>query len=303
MTDSHALLNGLNQTQREAVTHTGSPLLILAGAGSGKTRVLTHKIAYLMRDLNVPPHQILAVTFTNKAAGEMKERVSHLLGMAEHPALFSQLWIGTFHSIGLRILKQYAERVGYGSDFVVYDSHDQLEAIKACMKNMPIDTSKFTPSAIAAFINRSKCSALNAREMANQPLSYFDQECLKVYIVYETFLMKNNGMDFGDLLTKPLTLFKDHPDILALYQKRFRHIFVDEYQDTNAVQYQFLKLLSTPETELSVVGDEDQSIYRFRGANIQNILSFQEDFPNADIVRLEQNYRSTQTTTCTQNKE
>ena len=288
------LLEGLNDAQRQAVMHQGSPLLILAGAGSGKTRVLIHKIAHLIHCRNVSPHNILAVTFTNKAAGEMKARMGRLLALDDGQSLWRDLWMGTFHAIGLRIVRQHAPKLGYGGDIVVYDSNDQVDVIKSCLKTLGWDKKTISPSAIAGFINRVKCDAPKQADATSTGSTYFEKQALEVYALYQTHLKKNLALDFSDLLIKPLELFERHGNVLDQYQDRFRYIFVDEYQDTNSAQYQFLKAVAGKGAELCVVGDEDQSIYRFRGADIQNILQFKEDFPDATIIRLEQNYRSSQ---------
>lgn len=295
MPESSSLLVGLNDVQKSAVIHEGSPLLILAGAGSGKTRVLIHKIAYLIREKLVAPHHILAVTFTNKAAGEMKHRMERFLPSGSAAAVWQGLWMGTFHAIGLRIIRQHAPKLGYGGDVVVYDTHDQVEVVKTCLKTLGWDKKSISPSAVSHFINRVKCDAPDGAAPKDLASSYFEKQAIQVFALYQEHLQKNQALDFSDLLIKPLELFEKYPAIIAQYQSRLKYIFVDEYQDTNKAQYEFLKALGGGGAELTVVGDEDQSIYRFRGADIQNILQFKRDFPDATIIRLEQNYRSTKT--------
>ncbi len=296
MSASETILAHLNASQREAVTYPGRHLLILAGAGSGKTRVLTHRIAHLVGEGRISPDSILAVTFTNKAAYEMRSRIARLLELRDDSSFWHTLWVGTFHAMGLRLLRAHNREAGLRSDFVVYDSDDQLSALKTCLKAKDLDDKQFSPSAVAAQINRLKCDAVSPVQFSNRPLSFFEKQVAELYAAYETTLSQNNAVDFGDLLARPLALFRTHPDILLQYQSRFRHIFIDEYQDTNRAQYELVRLLSAGEgVSLCVVGDEDQSIYRFRGADIDNILSFQKEFPNVNIVRLEQNYRSTET--------
>jgi ATP-dependent DNA helicase UvrD/PcrA len=285
-----SLLENLNDPQREAVLHTEGPLLIFAGAGSGKTRVLTHRIAHLIQQKGVSPWNILAVTFTNKAAGEMKERVGRLLG-----GRADDVWISTFHSAGLRILRKHPEKVGLGPYFTIMDDDDQLSLIKDALEALQLNPKIFHPKAIAGRINQAKNELISAEDYATSADDFFEERTAQVYSWYAEALKKNNSVDFGDLLLLPVQLFERHPEILKTYQGRLHYLLVDEYQDTNHAQYRLLKLLSEARQNLCVVGDDDQSIYRWRGANIRNILDFELDFPAARVVKLEQNYRSTKT--------
>ncbi|AZR72061.1 ATP-dependent DNA helicase PcrA [Anoxybacter fermentans] len=282
------ILQDLNDKQREAVEHLTGPLLILAGAGSGKTRVLTHRIAYMIYK-GISPYNILAVTFTNKAANEMKERVKRLLGYEGEG-----LWIGTFHSICVRILRKEIEKLGYKGNFVIYDTSDQLTVIKEVMKELNIDTKKFNPRAIQATISNAKNELIGPEEFANNVGDYFEEIVSKIYKPYQDFLKENNALDFDDLIMVTVELFKKYDLVKKYYQNKFKYILVDEYQDTNHAQYVFVNLLAQRHRNLCVVGDPDQSIYGFRGADIRNILSFEEDYPDAKVVKLEQNYRSTE---------
>ncbi|MBL7685754.1 MAG: UvrD-helicase domain-containing protein, partial [Deltaproteobacteria bacterium] len=284
------LLDKLNPPQKEAVLHTDGPLLIFAGAGSGKTRVLTHRIAHLIQNHQVSPWNIFAVTFTNKAAGEMKERISKILGRRA-----DDVWISTFHSAGLRILRQYPEKVGLGPYFTILDDDDQMTLVKEGLEFLQINPKLFPPKAIVGRISAAKNELIDADQYAAQADDFFSEKVAKVYLWYAEQLKKNNSVDFGDLLLLPVKLFEAHADILSLYQKRLRYLLVDEYQDTNQAQYRFLKLLAEAHQNICVVGDDDQSIYRWRGANIRNILDFELDFPASYVIKLEQNYRSTQT--------
>lgn len=282
------LTEQLNTPQAEAVQHDAGPLLILAGAGSGKTRVLTYRIAYLIGEVGVSPHAILAITFTNKAANEMKERVDALIGRR---AEF--MWICTFHSACVRILRKEIGALGYDPSFVIYDSADQQTLIKQCLKELNIDDKRFPPRAVAAGISQGKNKLWGPREYDNQAYDYYQQTISKVYRRYQDRLKENNALDFDDLIMKTVELFERFPEILARYQDRFRYILIDEYQDTNHAQYRLVRLLAEKHRNLCVVGDDDQSVYHFRGADIQNILDFERDYPEAKVVRLEQNYRST----------
>ncbi len=279
------ILQGLNPEQSQAVQHINGPLLLLAGAGSGKTRVLTHRIAYLIQQ-GINPYNILAVTFTNKAANEMKERVKRLLGDTA-----DGLWIGTFHSICLRILRREIEKLGYKSNFVIYDTADQLTAIRQIMKNLNIDDKKFKPRAIQSFISSAKNELTGPEEF--QVGDYMEKIVSDVYGPYQRLLKENNALDFDDLIGLTVKLFREHELVKEYYQRRFGYILVDEYQDTNHAQYVLVKLLADKHRNLCVVGDPDQSIYGFRGADIRNILSFEEDYADATTIKLEQNYRST----------
>jgi DNA helicase-2/ATP-dependent DNA helicase PcrA len=284
------LLDDLNPTQREAVTHVDGPVLVLAGAGSGKTRVLTFRIAYLVGKTGISPEHILAVTFTNKAAEEMKSRVVRLL---EKRGLFIQM--GTFHSICARILRQEGHRLGYDRNFTIYDEDDQLTLVKRTMAELNISAERFSPKGFRARIEGAKHNLMTPEEFANQTLDDYEEKASLVYQRYQKSLEANNAMDFGDLINKMVFLFQAHPRILSRYQDRFQYILVDEYQDTNHAQYMLVNLLASKHGNLCVVGDDDQSIYGWRGADIGNILSFEKDYPQAKVVKLEQNYRSTQT--------
>ncbi len=282
-------LDGLNPQQKKAVTTTEGPLLILAGAGSGKTRVLTHRIAYLIREKDVHPGSILAITFTNKAAGEMKERVWRLLGEANH-----RMWVSTFHSACVRILRQDIEKIGYDKNFVIYDSSDQQVVVKDCLKELSINEKNFTPKKMLSMIGKAKDNMQSPEEyIASAHDSFATEQIGMVYRLYQKKLRSNNALDFDDLILKTIELFTGAPDVLRFYQNKFRYILVDEYQDTNTPQYRLVHLLSKNHRNLCVVGDDDQSIYKFRGANIANILDFEVDYPEATVVKLEQNYRST----------
>src|SRR5258708_4998208 len=278
---------GLNEAQLEAVKAPLGPVLILAGAGSGKTRALTMRIVYLIKKMNIHPRNILAVTFTNKAAGEMKERITKLLGKdIEHlPTM------GTFHSIGVRLLRIEYKYTGLDQNFVIYDNSDQESLLKDILLRLRIDPTKYKPSLFANISGRAKN---NMEGPADQPQeNTFDKTAKRVFETYEEEMKKNNAVDFGDLLVLPVRIFEEHPEVLQKYQKLWQYILVDEYQDTNAVQYKFSKLLAAAHKNIFVVGDDAQAIYGFRGANLQNILDFESDYPEAKVVRLEQNYRST----------
>ena len=277
--------------QQEAVYHTEGPLLILAGAGSGKTRVLTHRIAYLIDQKSVNPWNILAITFTNKAAGEMRERVDDIVGFGSE-----QIWVSTFHSACVRILRRFADHLGYGRNFVIYDTDDQKSVVKEICKRLNIDTKIYKERALMSAISSAKNEMIDAKGYAlNVGGDFAKQRVAEVYAEYEKILYKNNAMDFDDLLVKTVELFESCPEVLDYYQERFRYIMVDEYQDTNTAQFRLVSLLASKYRNICVVGDDDQSIYRFRGANIKNILSFEEAFPGAKVIKLEQNYRSTKT--------
>jgi len=282
-------LKDLNPAQREAVSHVSGPLLVLAGAGSGKTRVLTYRIAYLIDVEKVRPWRILAVTFTNKAAGEMKERVERLLGKAGTGA-----WVSTFHSWCARTLRKEADRLGYSRAFSIYDDADRKSVIKKCMEELDISVKNFSPDAIGRHISSAKDILLSPESFATQAQDYFEETVARVYPVYQKKLQDANAFDFDDLIMKTVELFKGYPGILEEYQNKFEHILVDEYQDTNHAQYVLVNLLASKSRNLCVVGDEDQSIYGWRGADINNILDFEKDYPDARVIKLEQNYRSTQ---------
>jgi len=282
------LLKGLNKQQQEAVKHTEGPLLIMAGAGSGKTRVLTHRIAYLIGEKGVSPRNILAITFTNKAAREMKERVQRLVGPESE-----QMWVSTFHSMCVRILRRDIDRIGYSRTFSILDAGDQLSVIKQVLKDLNIDPKKFEPRAMQGRISAAKNELISPEEFSSQAGNFYDRQVAQVYEAYQKILRKNQSLDFDDLIMQTIHLFKRVPEVLEYYQRRFQYIHVDEYQDTNHAQYFLVKQLANRFQNLCVVGDSDQSIYRWRGADITNILSFENDYPSARTVMLEQNYRST----------
>ena len=280
----------LNDKQQEAVFHTEGPLLVLAGAGSGKTRFLTHRIAYLMEEKGIMPWNILAITFTNKAAGEMRERVNRLVGQGAE-----RIWVSTFHSACVRILRRHSGWIGYDTNFVIYDGDDQKSLMKDICKRLNIDTKKYKERAILGVISSAKDELIGPEQFALDAQGDYRQEIIaKAYSEYQRQLKSSNAFDFDDLIMKTVELFQNNPDILDEYQERFRYIMVDEYQDTNTAQFKLVSLLAAKYQNLCVVGDDDQSIYKFRGANIENILSFEKIFPDACVVKLEQNYRSTQ---------
>jgi DNA helicase-2/ATP-dependent DNA helicase PcrA len=288
-TAADPLLEGLNEPQRQAVLHEEGPLLVLAGAGSGKTRVLTHRIASLIRTGKARPGEILAITFTNKAAQEMRERMELLVGPRTRA-----MWVMTFHSANARILRAEAERLGYKRNFTIYDEADALRLIKRCAEEAEVDTKRYAPRGIRRQISDAKNQMIDAASYAEQASTVFEEIVAEVYRLYERNIMTMNAMDFDDLLLRSVNLFELYPDVRERYANQFRQILVDEYQDTNRTQYRWLELLAEEHRNLMVVGDEDQSVYRFRGADIRNILDFQKDFPDAEVIRLEQNYRSTQ---------
>ncbi|WP_367306641.1 DNA helicase PcrA [Alicyclobacillus acidocaldarius] len=282
------ILKGLNEKQREAVTATDGPVLVIAGAGSGKTSVLTRRIAYLIAERRVPPWAILAITFTNKAAREMEERIERLVG-----PVASDIWTSTFHAMCARILRRDIHHLGYTSAFTVLDAADQVSLVRRLMQEMNIDVRKFEPRAVLSAISQHKNELRSAEKALDLAGSPYDKMVGDVYLAYERRLRENQALDFDDLLVKTVELFRKVPDVLAYYQHRFSHIHVDEYQDTNHAQYVLVKLLAERRRNLCVVGDSDQSIYGWRGADIRNILEFQRDYPDARVIRLEQNYRST----------
>ncbi|WP_044339034.1 DNA helicase PcrA [Rossellomorea aquimaris] len=282
------LLNGMNPEQAEAVKATEGPLLIMAGAGSGKTRVLTHRIAYLMVEKGVNPYNILAITFTNKAAREMRDRIENILGGASE-----NIWISTFHSMCVRILRRDIDRIGMNRNFTILDSTDQQSVIKAILKEKNIDPKKFDPRSLLGSISSAKNELTTPEELSKQVGGYYDQVVSDVYTEYQKRLRKNQALDFDDLIMTTIQLFQRVPEVLEFYQRKFQYIHVDEYQDTNRAQYMLVKLLASRFQNLCVVGDSDQSIYRWRGADIANILSFEKDYPRATVIFLEQNYRST----------
>ena len=280
-------LENLNDKQREAAMYTEGALLILAGAGSGKTSTMTKRIAYLVDEKGVSPYNILAVTFTNKAAREMEERVEEILGSN------SRMWIMTFHAACLRMLRMDGDRLGYTNSFAVYDPVDQKSIVKNLLKEYEIDEKKFTPNSILSNISKAKEQEIGPREFEENAGDFRDETVAKVYRGYERILSRNNAMDFDDLILNAVRLLKENPDVLEKYQERFRYIMVDEYQDTNQLQYKLISLLAKKYGNICVVGDDDQCIYQWRGADIRNILNFEKEFPKAKVVKLEQNYRST----------
>ena len=285
-----SIYDSLNEEQKKGVFTTEGPVLLLAGAGSGKTRVLTHRIAYLIDELGVNSYQIMAITFTNKAAGEMKERVERLVGMGAE-----SIWVTTFHSTCVRILRRFADRLGYDNNFTIYDTDDQKSVMKDVCKHLQIDTKQMKERTILSAISSAKNELVGVQEYETQAMGDFrKQKVAAAYREYQNILKKNNAMDFDDLIMNAVELFKACPDVLEYYQKQFRYIMVDEYQDTNTAQFQLIRLLAEGSRNICVVGDDDQSIYKFRGANIRNILDFEKYYPEAVVIRLEQNYRSTQ---------
>ena len=290
-----SVLEGLNPQQREAVTHQGTPLLVVAGAGSGKTRVLTRRIAYLLGVRQIAPYEVLAITFTNKAAAEMRERVADLVGERA-----KAMWVSTFHSACVRILRQEASRIGYTNSFTIYDSSDSLRLLTVIIRELNLDSKQYAARAIQGVISAAKNELIGPADYANQTSNHFEEIIAQIFALYQRRLATANAMDFDDLIGKTVDLLQRFPEARARYRSRFRHILVDEYQDTNHAQYILIRELvgipeeSFPIAELCVVGDADQSIYAFRGANIRNILQFEEDYPHARTVLLEQNYRSTQ---------
>jgi DNA helicase II / ATP-dependent DNA helicase PcrA len=287
---SAALLEGLNREQREAVIHAGTPLLIVAGAGSGKTRVLTHRIAYLLAERDVHPGEILAITFTNKAAGEMKERVGHLVG---NRARF--MWVSTFHSACVRILRAEHEHAGLKSSFTIYDQDDSRRLMQLAARELDLDPKRHSARSLAAEVSNLKNELIDPATFTAKAAGPYQRSVAEAYVLYQQRLREAHSVDFDDLIMTTVELFKRHPDVVDKYRRRFRHVLVDEYQDTNHAQYTLVKQVVGDTGELCVVGDADQSIYAFRGATIRNILEFERDYPNARTILLEQNYRSTQT--------
>ncbi|NLJ26269.1 MAG: DNA helicase PcrA [Firmicutes bacterium] len=283
------ILNGLNDRQKEAVTHVDGPLLVVAGAGSGKTRVLTYRVAYLLAERGIPPYFILAVTFTNKAAKEMKDRIARLAG-----PLGEQVWVATFHSTCVQILRREADKVGYQRNFLIFDTADQLSVVKAAIKDLNLDSRKIEPRTALYAISGAKNELISPEEYDRKATDFWDKTIAQIYATYQRKLMAANALDFDDLIMATVKLFRTSPEVLGRYQDRFRYILVDEYQDTNHAQYVLVNLLAKKHRNLCVVGDADQSIYGFRGADIRNILEFEKDYPDAKVVKLEQNYRSTE---------
>ncbi|MDD4602082.1 MAG: UvrD-helicase domain-containing protein, partial [Negativicutes bacterium] len=285
----NSIFDGLNPGQAAAVEQIDGPLLIMAGAGSGKTKVLTCRIAYLL-EKKVAPYNILAITFTNKAAAEMRERVSRMVG---HRA--KDIWLSTFHSFCARFLRIEIEHLaGYKRNFVIYDAGDSLALIKSCLKELNLDEKLYAPNGIQASISNAKNALTSAREFARQADNFHTEKVAEVYELYQNKLRNNNALDFDDLLVLTVRLLQDSPEVLTKYQDKFCYILIDEYQDTNRAQYLLARLLADKHHNLCVVGDADQSIYGRRGADIRNILDFEQDYPEAKVIKLEQNYRSTQ---------
>ena len=287
-----SIYDTLNEQQRKAVFQTEGPVLILAGAGSGKTRVLTHRTAYLIEEMDVNPYNIMAITFTNKAAGEMRERIDQLVGYGSE-----SIWVSTFHSSCVRILRRHIDRIGFDTNFTIYDADDSKSLMKDICKKLNIDTKLYKEKSFLAAISSAKDELVSPTEFALRAASSGDfakKRQAEVYKEYQDTLHKNNALDFDDLIVKTVELFQSDPEVLNYYQERFRYIMVDEYQDTNTAQFQLIRLLADKYKNLCVVGDDDQSIYKFRGANIYNILNFEKHFPDAVTIKLEQNYRSTQ---------
>lgn len=290
--ETMSIYDTLNEQQREAVFYTEGPLLILAGAGSGKTRVLTHRTAYLIEEKGVNPYHIMAITFTNKAAGEMRERIDRLVGYGSE-----SIWVSTFHSTCVRILRRHIDRIGYDTNFTIYDSDDSKSLMKDICKRLNIDTKIYKERSLLSAISSAKDELITPTEFALRATAasdYAKRKQAEVYREYQEALHKNNALDFDDLIVKTVELFQTDPEVLDYYQERFRYIMVDEYQDTNTAQFQLIRLLAGKYKNLCVVGDDDQSIYKFRGANIYNILNFEKHFSDAKTIKLEQNYRSTQ---------
>lgn len=285
-----SIYDTLNEQQKRGVFAVEGPVLLLAGAGSGKTRVLTHRIAYLIDEMGVQPYNIMAITFTNKAAGEMRERVDSIIGHGSN-----QVWVSTFHSACVRILRRYIDRIGFDNNFTIYDTDDQKTVMKDVCKRLQIDTKMLKERAILSAISSAKDELVSPVDYQLQAMGDFHREKIaKAYLEYQSALRKSNALDFDDLIVKTVELFKSCPEVLDSYQSRFRYIMVDEYQDTNTAQFELIRLLADKDRNLCVVGDDDQSIYKFRGANIRNILDFEKVYPEATVIKLEQNYRSTQ---------
>ncbi len=282
-------LEALNPSQRQAVETVSGPVLVLAGAGSGKTRVLTYRIAHLLKWHQVPPYRILAVTFTNKAAQEMKERVINLVGPEAEA-----VWMGTFHSLCVRILRADGDKLGYQRNFQIFDTTDQIAVLKDCLTELNLDSKRFDPRSLLASISRAKDQLMTPSQYEEQAADFWENKVAQVYAKYQRKLEKNNAVDFDDLIMLTVMLLKNNTAVREKYQNRFEYIMVDEYQDTNRAQYELIHILSALHENLCVVGDEDQSIYAFRGADIRNILDFEKDFPHAKVIKLEENYRSTQ---------
>jgi DNA helicase-2/ATP-dependent DNA helicase PcrA len=288
--DRASLLDGLNPVQREAVTHPGGPILVVAGAGSGKTRVLTHRVAHLIRDLKVSPFAILAITFTNKAADEMKERVGQLVG-----PVAQKMWVSTFHSACARILRREAAHLGMRSTFSIYDQSDAVRLTGYILRDLNLDPKRLPPRQVHAAISAAKNELVGPKEMLERALTPYDKKMAEVYAEYQKRLTDASALDFDDLLTSAVNLFRSHPAVASAWRARFAHVLVDEFQDTNVAQWELVRTLAEEHRNIMAVGDADQAIYRFRGADFRNLMRFEEAFPDAAIIVLEQNYRSTQT--------
>src|SRR5438105_3798573 len=285
-----SLLDGLNPVQREAVIHPGGPMLVVAGAGSGKTRVLTHRVAHLIRDLKVSPFAILAITFTNKAADEMKERVGALVG-----PVAQKMWVSTFHSACARILRREAAHPGMRSTFSIYDQSDAVRLTGYILRDLNLDPKRLPPRQVHAAISAAKNELMSPTEMLERALTPYDKKLAEVYAEYQKRLTDASALDFDDLLTQAVNLFRRHPDVASQWRSRFQYVLVDEFQDTNVAQWELVRTLADEHRNIMVVGDADQAIYRFRGADYRNLMRFEEAFPDASVIVLEQNYRSTQT--------
>ena len=282
------ILEGLNDKQYEAVTTTEGPCLVIAGAGSGKTKVLTHKIAYLLEEKGLHPWDILAITFTNKAANEMKERIENLIGEG-----VKDMWVGTFHSICVRILRRFIDRIGFDSSFIIFDTSDQRTLVKNCLKELNIDDKMFTDRSVLSEISNAKNEMLEPEQYAAQAADYRKEKISTIYNLYQKRLKENNAIDFDDIINYTIKIFLQEEEVLNYYSNKFKYVLVDEYQDTNKAQFTLISLLAAQNGNITVVGDNDQGIYSFRGADITNILNFEKDFPNTKVIKLEQNYRCT----------
>ena len=283
------LIEGLNDKQKEAVLATEGPCLVIAGAGSGKTKVLTHKIAYLISEKNVKPYNILAITFTNKAASEMKQRVEKIVG-----DVAQEMWMGTFHSICVRILRRFIDRIGFDTSFLIFDTSDQKTVVKECLKALNIDDKTFSDRSVLSEISNAKNEMLTPKAYQAKYSGEFRKEKIgQVYELYQKRLRENNAIDFDDIINYTIDILSENPDVLQYYTEKFKYVLVDEYQDTNKAQFTLVTILASRYGNITVVGDNDQGIYSFRGADISNILNFEKDFPGTKIIKLEQNYRCT----------
>ena len=288
--NTEEILKGLNKEQKEAVMHVDGPLLVIAGAGSGKTRVLTHRIAYLISEKDVAPWNIIAITFTNKAAKEMKSRIENIVGIEKA----NDIWVGTFHSMCVRILRREITKIGYGSDFVIFDMSDAKSVIKECIKELKLDDKVYSDKYLAYEISKAKNEMITTDRYANMYASNARMSIVaKVYSLYQSKLFKDNALDFDDIINNTIRVFEENEDVLEKYQDKFKYVLLDEYQDTNKAQDKLIMLLSAKHHNVFVVGDDQQSIYKFRGADIKNILNFEKNFKETKVIKLEQNYRST----------